>query len=214
VKELVFLRKSLLSVNLLYCQNGIRNTRNFSTLALTRLLFNRYDAALMFGALPEEIEPFRAAEVGRSFRGDVPIAKMPRLAAELYSKSGLLQVEIEFLVDNRLVRSAWGAISGNIHARCQRCLGDIELPIDIGFRLGIVFSENDFDRLPEDYEPLLVTGDMMKTLDIIEDEVILALPGVLVHEVCSTGHKNHVLDEILDEPRKNPFAVLEELKPK
>ncbi len=195
-------------------RDRICNTRKFSTLALTEWLSSRYDAALMFGALPEEIEPLRAAEVGRSFRGDVAVAKMPRLAAELYSNSGSLQVEIEFLVDNRLVRSAWGAISGKIHVRCQRCLGDIELPIDIGFRLGIVSSENDVDRLPDDYEPLLVTGEMMKTLDIIEDEVILALPGVLVHEVCSSGHKNQIFEEILDKPRKNPFAVLQDLKPK
>jgi uncharacterized protein len=73
-----------------------------------------------------------------------------------------------------------------------------------------VSGEDEIKRLPEGYEPLLVTGEPLLTRELVEDEVLLAIPAIPRHggeEACVTGYENQSLPE-----RENPFAVLEKLK--
>jgi len=171
-----------------------------------------YDAALMLDCLPEQIEPLGLADVGRSFRGRVPVDGLSRLVPLLSSTQGELQVSLEFDLDERRIRTLKGTIEGKLKLVCQRCLEALQFPVDLTVCLGIVSSEDEIDRLPEGYEPLMVTGEPLRTFDLIEDEVLLALPAIPVHEGrenCVTGYSNE------PEPaqRDNPFAVLEKLKP-
>ncbi len=150
------------------------------------------------------------ADVGRSFRGTLPVDRMTRLAPLLASKEGELGIEIAFDLDERRIRTLKGTIRGEVELVCQRCLGALQFPLDLGFRLGIITSDGEIVRLPEGYEPLLVTGDPIKTFELIEDEILLAVPSIPMHtgvESCETGHVNQPVAE-----KENPFAVLGKLK--
>lgn len=184
--------------------------RFFSILALTLVPASGYHGALMLDRLPEQIEPVGLADVGRSFRGVVPVDRLSRLAPLLVSREGELNVEMEFCLDERRIRTLKGTIRGELSLVCQRCLESLRFPLDLGFSLGIINSDEEIVQLPGGYEPLLVTGDPMKTFEVIEDEVLLAIPTVPIHagvEHCQANPMNQVAPE-----RENPFAVLEKLK--
>jgi uncharacterized protein len=89
------------------------------------------------------------------------------------------------------------------------------LPLTLEVNLGIVTSKEAAEALPENYDPLLVTAEPMKAADIVEDELILALPIVAMHEVkdCPSGEEfQRMEDEPAQPERENPFAILAELK--
>jgi uncharacterized protein len=164
----------------------------------------------MLDCLPKRIEPVGLADVGRSFRGKVPIADLSRLSPVLFSTHGELDVQLEFGLDERRIRAVKGSIEGCLELVCQRCLGALRFPLELRIRLGVVSDEAEIRRLPEGYEPLLVSGEPLATLDVIEDEVLLAIPAIPRHsdeERCETGYRNQPSPE-----KENPFAVLEKLK--
>ena len=164
----------------------------------------------MLDCLPECIEPVGLADAGRSFRGEVPVSELMRLRPSLSLADGCLKVALEFRVDERRVRTLAGSIAGSVDLVCQRCLETVKFPLDLEFKLGIVSSDEEIDRLPDGYEPLLVTGEPLRTSSVIEDEVLLAIPVVPLHEGvdgCESGYVNQPEAE-----KENPFSVLQKLK--
>jgi uncharacterized protein len=164
----------------------------------------------MLDCLPEKIEPLGLSDAGRSFRGEVPISKLLRLLPSLSSADGVLKVQMTFCLDERRIHTLRGTIEGGLSLVCQRCLKPLRFPLELSFRLGIVTSETDIDRLPQGYEPLLVSGEPLKTIDVVEDEILLAIPAFPLHE----GEQECVMDyQNRRSPAKdNPFSVLEKLK--
>jgi uncharacterized protein len=165
----------------------------------------------MLDCLPERVEPLGLADVGRSFRGKLPVHCFERLAPLLHSNEGELAVRLEFRLDERRIRTVKGTVEGELNLVCQRCLNRLRFPVDLKFSLGVVSSEAEIDRLPDGYEPLLVSGEPIPTRALVEDEVLLAIPAIPVHEDgmggCETGYRNPEIPE-----KENPFAVLKKLK--
>ncbi|HFD79426.1 MAG TPA: metal-binding protein [Gammaproteobacteria bacterium] len=164
----------------------------------------------MLDCLPEYLEPARLADAGRSFRGSVAVAQLERVRPELAQSTGTLEVEMRFRLDERRIRVLEGRIGGTLSLVCQRCLQALRLPLELEFRLGIVADEVEAGRLPAGYEPLLANGEPLRSVDLVEDEVLLALPAIAVHgdaEPCSSGYRNRPLPQ-----PDSPFAVLEKLK--
>jgi uncharacterized protein len=120
-------------------------------------------------------------------------------------------VHLDFGLDERRIRTLRGSIQGTLTLVCQRCLKGLDFPVDIRFCLGIVSSEAEIDRLPGGYEPLLVSGEPLRTLEVVEDEVLLAIPAVPVHDQdaggCRMAYQNPAQPE-----RESPFAILKNLK--
>jgi uncharacterized protein len=164
----------------------------------------------MLDRLPERIEPVGLADAGRAFRGEIAVERCERLAPLLADHEGALQVELVFERDERCVRVLGGKLTGRVKLICQRCLQVLEFPLDLVFRLGIVRSDEEIDRLPEGYEPLLVSGNPLFTVEVLEDEILLAIPAVPVHgdgQSCKLAYTNTPVVE-----RVNPFSVLGKLK--
>jgi uncharacterized protein len=164
----------------------------------------------MLDCLPESIEPVGLADVGRSFRGEIAVSAFQRMRPLLADSDGVLKVSLEFRLDERRIRVLKGTVDGEIRLVCQRCLQALTFPLQLEFRLGIVTQEAEIDLLPEGYEPLLVSGEPLNTVEVVEDEVLLVIPTVPMHagEVpCELGYRNQPLPE-----KDNPFSILEKLK--
>jgi len=105
--------------------------------------------------------------------------------------------------------------SASIPLTCQRCLTAVDSPIEVDqwYRFvateEIAMAEDD-----ESEEDLLVMEQQFDLLAVLEDELIMALPVVPMHEVCpvtlplQTGEPEAA--ESVKKP--NPFAVLAQLK--
>ncbi len=105
---------------------------------------------------------------------------------------------------------------------CQRCMGSFAFELNTSSRLKVVKSESDLnqpeyeDVSPEEWdEPLLATS-RLDVLELIEDELILALPFAPKHESCSSEalDKAQSLNDGLTDLDKSPFSVLSQLRKK
>jgi len=167
----------------------------------------------MIDHLPDRLDLLATAAAGRVLRGQVPLARLKRALPALQSSNGNLQVVLELGKDVNGTHYLAGSLQGKVALRCERCLGQMELPLDIDFRLGLVRSDEESIKLSDGYEPLLVTAEPAVIAEILSDEVLLALPIVPVHkesDECRVLVKNY--QPPAEEKRKNPFAALAELK--
>lgn len=171
--------------------------------------------------LPVHIDPFRMAETRRLLEGNIALAEMARLGESLQDTEGEVSVSLEFGIDNEGIRFVRGHVQAKVCLICQRCLGEMRYPIDSEFLLALVRSTAEAENLPSHYEPLLVDDDPLFLRDIIEDELLLALPIVAMHapEECSADLSSASQAEKVQEDvntgataENNPFAVLANLK--
>ena len=167
---------------------------------------------LMSSDLPQLIEPIRFARAGKQLNGQFALNDMPRLSAQLYKDSGHVQFNIEFGHDEENeVYFITGWIEARLSIVCQRCLEGLELQVKNPLKLGIVSTRNEAELLPSDYEPLMLVEDTVSLLELIEDEILLAMPIAALHD----NEKCHASAETVAQStmKKNkPFAELEKLK--
>ncbi|MCG6971442.1 MAG: YceD family protein [Gammaproteobacteria bacterium] len=157
---------------------------------------------------------------------------MKRLASLLVQPSGDASLEIEFGRDSAGQAIATGKVAAVVWIQCQRCLEPMEVNVDSEFTLAIVSSLTESRRLPENYDPLVVEQAPLLLSELVEDEILLALPAVGVHsEACPVVHsldkdsQSQNVDSMYNAPesdeivaecekKQNPFAVLADLKEK
>lgn len=199
-------------------RNWLESQHFCASLPLTLQEAAIYDCALMSTRLPHHIDPIRYADAGLTLAGEVAFKRMPRLTAMISNRDGAAAIDLHFGIDEQGLRHVAGRINSEVELVCQRCLQPLLLPVTIEVQLGIVESEVAADRLPAHYDPLQVAGEPVSVGELVEDEILLALPGFPRHEagVCESV-------VIIDEPprdeghvasKPNPFAVLASYKSK
>ena len=151
----------------------------------------------------------------RSFAGALPVAAMSRLCGMLAGNEGAAQYALDFGRDEFGTAYLQVHVEAPLTLTCQRTLEPIVMPLAVDSRLGLIRSEREEAALPPGCEPLLVEDDgKLNPADVIEDELLLALPLVPVNPHSSLPPE--VTDEGSPEPAPertdNPFAVLRELK--
>ncbi|TAN52769.1 MAG: hypothetical protein EPN21_03175 [Methylococcaceae bacterium] len=190
----------------------------------------------MTESVPKFIDPFSLIKQQAKLQGTVPVAALQRLSESLMTPDG----EVAWTLRFRRMGSV-AAITGNVAAtltlQCQCCLESLTWQVDAPINLGVVSSLDEANLLEEPYEPLLLTDSaQVCLLDIIEDEVILALPIIPQHAYAcraQTSAPGNVrlhpatdarpakssaqravpgLDEDDEPGGKNPFGVLAALR--
>lgn len=169
----------------------------------------------------EIIDPLALATQGRSIEGKIALKELKRLQPLLQSNSGEVEYSLNFDTDEAGIPRIRGKVQGELKLQCQRCMEDMAFMVSSNVRLGIVPSRQAAEQLPDNYEPL-VCDDEITIISMLEDELILALPIVAVHEVedCPSGDaftvqpNEHGEDEQNNAgaERENPFSVLAQLK--
>ncbi len=170
----------------------------------------------MLARLPEFIDPLHLADKRGELKGQIPVSKLDRLADILFSDTGAVTVELYFGREGRLAKIE-GQLEAVLELECQNCLQTVQWPIKHAVKLGIVTSLDQADRLPEDYEPLLIDEGKILLKNIIEDELLLILPAFPKHQRNCFAQEpdNSKVDFSQNEqqsPKQNPFSILAKLK--
>ncbi len=148
----------------------------------------------------------------RGFEGRLPLASMSRLEDSLFDTQGDVRFAIEFGRDSLQIPYAEVQIDAELPLECQRSLQRFLHPLRIVQRLGLIREEAEEAGLPEGYEPLLMPDDgMLRPAELIEDELILAVPVVAVMPGTNAMERDWGPDE-KEEAQANPFAALAALK--
>jgi uncharacterized protein len=134
--------------------------------------------------LPKTIEPIRIAKQGAHVTGKLALNQCGRLQAICDQAEQQADVIMDLNMDpDAHVPFINGKVTATVNMICQRCNQPMEYALDISFLLSPVTSEKAAKALPVEYEPLVVPSDVALVSDIIEDEILLALPMVVKHEV-------------------------------
>jgi len=171
----------------------------------------------MSGRLPEFIDPWRLADQGKRIAGHIELDKLPRLAPVLMDTAGTAEFELLFDRDKRRRATIKGFVRSSLKLECQRCLERLELPVDVRVGLAVIEVAAEAERLPEEYDPVLIEEDRLRLLDLVEEELLLAIPQTPRHGSEQCGIKIEATDSLAsdqepDEERAKPFAVLAGLK--
>ena len=150
-----------------------------------------------------------ALEFARSrgrLSGDWPIADFPRLQGALQSGTSL-QYELEGVPEEQGRPALCLTVTGKLQLTCQRCLGALEHPLRVDALLLLYGSESEIDSIPVDAETPdgIVATKEMAVRDLIEEEVLLAIPYAPRHEGCKGGA------DAKGAPGTRPFAELRSL---
>jgi len=157
---------------------------------------------------------WRMAAQRREFAGRAPLAVLPRLAGLLMDAEG--EVEFTLSFGSSALCPAFAHLEANavLPLQCQRSLRRFGLPVKVDQRLGLIRSEAEEAALPPGVEPVLVPKDgLMQVLDLLQDELILAVP-VLPVAPDSAPLEPVWVTQGSDAPIEvdTPFAVLAHLK--
>lgn len=143
--------------------------------------------------------------------GTLAISSLERLQDLLADASG---EEVTFRIEG--LKGARGQsmlhlkASGVLLLACQRCLEAIHFELDIDSLLELIPADAELsqEELDDDTRDFLPVAGELDVAELVEDEVLLALPAAPRHERCSLPGAPDAGERI------NPFAVLDGLKGK
>lgn len=165
--------------------------------------------------LPERVNPFRLAAREARLTGRMPLAAMARLKVE----GGEVLVQLAFSERAGGMAFLDVSIQGEAQVQCQLCMEAMRICLDSHSSLRVISAEAAARGAGGEDELLVIEDDSLLIADLIEDEIVLALPLAPMHEspqLCAGKVIREFSREEAEDARRagnNPFAVLKNLKP-
>ena len=149
------------------------------------------------------------------------VVDLTRLSACTYSKASShgngeqaeLAVKIKFDFGPEDFPRAGLSITGCLSLKCQRCLEPLTWPVQIETRLTLLDKDEQTELLESPIDSVLIGVDGLNFVNVIEDEILAALPMVPIHSDESPcqptgGDDGLIIDAELTQ---RPFADLASL---
>ncbi len=171
------------------------------------------------------LDALRFAQAGETLAGELPLTDLTRLVEDLHGPIDP-QARVRWSAHGEwragpagAAPAAWLHLQarGEVPLTCQRCLGAVstDLTVDRWFRF--VADEAAAEAQDDDCEEDLLALEPRPDLQsVLEDELIMELPLVPMHDSCPDAPSalRPATDMPLDEApsRPNPFAALQKLK--
>jgi uncharacterized protein len=180
---------------------------------------------------PQRLDVRNFARQEASLSGARALAQLPRLAAECFDTRA---EQLQNIVVAWSAQGQWREITGgagqtwmqlsahvSLPSQCQRCLGEREQTVMFDRLFRFVADEATAQALDDETEEdVLVASPAFDLFELIEDELLMAMPIVPMHDVCPEPLPASValfeplpgVEESAPPAAKNPFAVLQSLK--
>ncbi|MGH8541089.1 MAG: YceD family protein [Stenotrophobium sp.] len=164
-------------------------------------------------SIPQKVRASTAVKHQQHYAGAVAVNTLPRLVEALAGGDGELQVDL-LARKSAGYPALTGTVGGTVMLNCRRCGQAYASPLDLKVDLRLVQSEEEEARLWKDCEPYWVQDDTLLLREVVEDEVLLALPMLPRCDSCEniasaapdTGRAEQARRE-----KQNPFADLKKL---
>lgn len=162
--------------------------------------------------LPKMIDLRRSADQDIEYQERMQASSLPRLVDAVETLDDEIPVSIRIHRDEQGRMCVKGEASVKAQLICQRCMQpcDHELRADID--LVAVYTEEQAKALPKEVDAWVVE-DSANLHELIEDELLLAMPIVAYHsdDECSAPVSYEVGEIEVQAKRPSPFAVLKDL---
>lgn len=110
--------------------------------------------------------------------GSVPLSKLSRLRDAAAEGNGVVNVSLQFGRDAERRVHVSGQLDAQLPLTCQRCLQSYDWHQTVDVDWVLVSSEAEESRLLKECEPVLIEDDTLYLQDLLQDEVLLAVPLV------------------------------------
>jgi len=170
---------------------------------------------------PHRLDVADAAAQAVELQGRWPLAELPRLAADHPTDAPALAGDVAWSAHAHTRQGTGGApevwlqlsAQAAVLRTCQRCLQPLALPLAVDRKLRFVPGEDAAAALDADSDDdVLALEPQLDLLQLVEDELLLALPLVPRHEACPEPLPHRAGTESV-EAAAHPFASLAALKP-
>lgn len=143
-------------------------------------------------SFPDLLDPRKAVAQRSVFEGEMALARLPRLSKLLWQGGAskaptsaktpeTVHYRFAFERDGDGRSIAQGHVAAALPVCCQRCFQRYDLVVDTAVSLALVEGIDEAKTLPAHYEPLMLEDRLMRASDLIEDELILAVPTIPRH---------------------------------
>lgn len=167
---------------------------------------------------PDRLDVKAFAQSGGHLSGHDTLLKYQRLAAEARGLHPDLRVDWqadgELRTTHGMAGQPWLRLKADatLPLTCQRCLQPVDVPLEVDRAFRFVADEATAEALDDDSEEdLLALQRDFNLRELIEDELIMALPLVPRHDECPVPVQMSSSDEDFEEANSaapNPFAAL------
>lgn len=161
---------------------------------------------------PLDVDRLARGEAELEF--DVPLAELPRLKARIAGIGGSVHGTARFGQQSGFAVADL-VFAGKATLQCQRCMQAMELPIEGTTHVALIFAEADAAEVPDELEPVLAREGRTSAGELVEEELLLALPIVPLHEdprECAVPPAAPlVTEEAAEHVSQRPFEGLAEL---
>ncbi|ANJ68135.1 hypothetical protein A9404_12815 [Halothiobacillus diazotrophicus] len=171
-------------------------------------------------SLPE-IGVRAACDGERVFDGAVLARDLPRLASMVPQAAPETPLRFSVRFHRDVVRNLLADITvrTEVEQACARCLQPMTIPVTGQSLLQFVYSDEQAQHVMDECEPVLMDDEgAVSLVDLLEDEALMAVPSVVMHEHrCQPawreaddlpGEPAEASDEPTEPERPNPFAEL------
>lgn len=150
------------------------------------------------------------ADEGRQVGLAVPVARLGRLAGMLASDDGTMTGSVALSrQDGRIIAQV--SFQATVTLQCQRCLGPMTQGFEGSSQVALVATEDEAAAVPEDFETMLAPLGRLRLAELLEEELLLALPAAPRHAAGQCPAARPGMREGAAPDVQRPFANLGEL---
>ena len=165
--------------------------------------------------LPESIALDKAVNSQNIYEGELSLSSLKRLSGSLASEDGIVNFTLKFRKAWKILGQVELTVKAELPLRCQISEKVFMYPVDVRSKIGFIESLKDEELMASEMEAAIVENGSIYPVDLIEDELILAMPYVPISpEESEKKEKTHNIaaPSKEEEEKLNPFSVLKNLK--
>jgi len=153
------------------------------------------------------------AHGGLTWEHEFNDTRFGRLVDVAVSATPRVSIKLKFaMLDKRPV--IHGEMRATVELVCQRCMATMPYPVAEAFELMLVESEAELDLVPESHEPWIAHSSRLNVLELIEEQLLLALPLIARHaDARDCVNVGAVLSDTTASPKAKHMATAPVIEP-
>jgi uncharacterized protein len=127
-----------------------------------------------------ELDAVVMAHGGLTWEHEFSDTRFERLSDMAVSTQPHVNIKLRFAkLDKRPM--IHGEMQAEVELVCQRCLQNMQYPLHESFDLMLIESEAEMAAVPETHEPWIANALHLNVLELVEEQLLLALPLIAKH---------------------------------
>jgi uncharacterized protein len=165
--------------------------------------------------LPVQVNHRRFVSDNAKLEGIIPLQRFGRFFALVEDEAGEVEAQLEFRKERKHRSLVIGKLRTQVSMICQNCMLPAPIQLETTLRVVVVNSEDALAALHEDDDGLVCEDELVLLVDLIEDELILALPMVGKHleGECQSAADDAVKSLEISEPVSSEGASKDTYRP-